>query len=135
MNLTDDGAYWLMKWDKYPYKPNREVMFEPEKALATLLRADQVFLNTHWWENDWPDTAKETFSIAVNLNDCFVYGSDAHEIFYDDIKDVYDHWSKDPNYGVVVWASKKRNMLPLKRIYDKIISSGVWKEEDFNGTV
>ena len=57
--ITDDDVYWLMTWGKqFPDKPETEMMFEEGQALARLLAEEVIFLNSHWWEKDWPSRAK-----------------------------------------------------------------------------
>lgn len=139
--IEDKHVYWEMDWHRAKEnwkddpdnavhkKPDVEMMFEEEPALALLLINHQVFMNTHWWMKDegWPKDATETFSFNVNCNDVFAWGcADAEEMFDDDLRDVYDHFIKDPMWGTAVWCMKKRNQLPQKPVYDKIMAAGIW---------
>lgn len=123
-----DDVYWTMTWGKnYPDKPETELIFDDNRALAMLLINDVIFLNDHWWETTWPDNCKAKTSLNVNTNDIFMWGcADAETIDYKDIKEVYDYWLKDPYWGTAVWACKRNNMLPQKPVYNDIQKAGIW---------
>ena len=134
--IKEEDVYWEMKWGSnlnkdgtkmFPDKPDVEVKFEEEMALALLLINGVVFLNSNWWEDTWPDEAKKTFSINVNTNDVFAWGcADAEGLKFDELQEVYDYWKKDPLHGTAIWAIKKHSMLPQKPIYDRIQKGGIW---------
>lgn len=137
VNSIEEGSvYWEMNWGKYlkedgskqyPDKPDVEIMFEEELALAHLLINEVVFLNSYWWKEGWPEEAKEAFSINVNTNDVFAWGcADAESISFDELQEVYDYWKKDPRWGTAVWAIKKNNLMPQKPIYNDIQKAGLW---------
>jgi hypothetical protein len=114
-NIIDD-VYWEMNWSgtkadgtrMHPDKPETEMIFDECKALAMLLNNEIVFINNHWWRNDWPEDAKKTFSINCNCNDIFAWAcADAEEVEYDELQDLYDHVSKDPALGAAIWCIKK----------------------------
>ena len=130
---------WDMDWKSekenpvtghhYADKPDVEVVFEKEIALAILLLSSTVFLNDHWWMKDegWPEDACNTASLNVNQNDILAWGvADAEEMKYSDIQDVYEHWEKDPSWGPAVWFCKKMNMMPQKPVADSIRAGGIW---------
>ena len=131
MNLTEDGAYWIMDWKGNANKPSHEVIFEPEIALATLLKEGVVFLNTHWWESTWPEAAKNSICVAVTVSDYFLPRADAEELLFEEIQELYDHWAKDKATGVIVWAAKKRGVLPMHAEYTAILAKKVWTPSDF----
>jgi hypothetical protein len=124
--------------NKNKYKIDSKVLVRYEdgesridQMLAILLINEVVFTNTHWWKDEWPPTAKETISLAVGCNDCFIWGcSDAEEISREEIPDVFEHWEKDPSNGPDVWCIKKRNMMPQKPVYDAIMKAGIWNLDE-----
>lgn len=117
------------------YKEDEEPEIDLENFLAHLLSKDIVFLNTHWWEDDWPEKAKKTISIIVNCNDIFAWAcADGEELLgEDDIDTFWQYYSKDPDWGPVVWCIRKRNMLPQKPVYDDIQKDGIWDLDKMKG--
>lgn len=100
---------------------------EASQMLAVLLIKEKAFLNDHWWEDDWPEAAKRMPSVNVSCNDVFMWGcADAETIAYRDIPAVYEHFEKDPDWGVDVWCIKHRGMMPQKPVYDRIKAGGIW---------
>lgn len=100
--ISDDDVYWTMDWRKNNVtgKSAQEPMFDEEKALARLLAEDVIFLNDHWWEDDWPESARKSTSLNVICNDIFAMGcSDVETIQYDDIQGVYDAWIANREWG------------------------------------
>jgi hypothetical protein len=135
MNNIIEEVYWEMDWSRkkadgtrlHPEMPEKEMIFESEKALAMLLNNEVVFLNNHWWEKEWPEEAKQTFSINCNCNDVFAWGcADAEEITYDELKDLYDHFVKDPQWGSAIWCIKKRKLMPQRPVLISIEKNGIW---------
>jgi hypothetical protein len=101
--------------------------FSDEDALALLLLNEQVFLNDHWWERDWPEDARKQTSINANCNDVFAWGfADAEGVKFEDIEDVYKHFIKDPEWGVAVWCIKKRGIMPQRPVAERISEAGIW---------
>lgn len=93
--ITDSDVIWDMHWDQsqFPDKPAVEVCFEEQKAIARLLAEDVLIVNTNWWEENWPEDAKQAFSLSVICNDVFAWGcADAEKIHYDEIQTVYEAW-------------------------------------------
>lgn len=110
-----------------------EVEFSEKQALIELLTHDVVFLNTHWWELEWPDDAKQTVSLNVEVSDVFLWGlSDAEELLYSEIKELYDYWYVDVIWGSAIWVIKKRNYMPQKPVYDAIMEKGIWNLDCMN---
>ena len=46
-----------------------------------------------------------------------------------ELRELYDHWEKDPSWGPAVWCCKKRNEMPQKPVYDMIQAAGIWDLE------
>lgn len=111
--------------------PSKKRKPEPEKALAILLVEEQVFLNTNWFKENWPDDAKKTTVLYANCNDVFAWGcADAESVEYDEIVDVFEHWMKDPDWGVAVWCIKKCNMMPQPPVERLIRRAGIWNLDE-----
>jgi len=122
---------WVMTWtaaeQERHNKPAEEPRFEEERGLAVLLNTEAVFLNDHWWKDDWPKDARRTVSLNVNCNDVFAWGcADAEEMTYADIEDVYQHWKKDRVNGTTIWCIKRRKELPQRPVAKSIQAGGVW---------
>lgn len=134
--IEPGDVYWEMRWGDYkkpdgspshPEKPEVERQFEDGKALAVLLAHEVIFLNSHWWEKDWPEAARELVALCVNCNDVFAWGcADAEILKYDDLQDLYDHWLKDRSRGAAVWCCKKRGELPQAPVLKAIKAAGIW---------
>lgn len=117
-------------WSIQTRNGSSEEVFEEELALATLLLSGQVHLNEHWWEDSWPEAAKATFNISVNCNDVFAWGcSDSESMRYSDLREVYDHYAKDPEFGLAIWCMKKRKELPQQPVAKIIAEKGLWDIE------
>jgi len=102
-------------------------IFNEELALASLLMNDAVSLNQHWWEENWPEEARMTFAISVNCNDIFAWGcADGEDIKYQDLRSVYEYWSKDPDWGIAVWCIVKRREMPQRPVEQRIRDAGLW---------
>lgn len=111
--------------------PDKEMEFEEERALALLLVNDVIFLNDHWWEDDWPEGAKKVTSLNVSCNDVFAWGcSDAEEMPHDELKNLYRMWRKDPEWGAAVWCMLQRKQMPQKPVEDIIRRAGIWNFEE-----
>lgn len=130
---------WEMDWrsmkkscpdnERIQSKPDIEVIFEKEVALAILLMAKVIFTNDHWWTKDegWPEAATKITSLNVNQNDVLMWGAaDAHELMYSEIQEVYEYWEKDPMWGTAIWYCKKMDMMPQKAVADMIRKDGIW---------
>jgi hypothetical protein len=98
--------------------------YEIELALARLLAEGVVFLNNHWWREDWPEDARKSTAIAVNCNDTFHPASDAELVMYTEIADLYRLWEKDPRYGPTVWCMNKRGTQPMQPLAMMIEAAG-----------
>lgn len=129
--LEPRNIEWDMDWGNDPTKFNgkvgHELIFEEEAALAHLLMNEVVFLNSHWWEKEWPEAARKQTSINVNCNDVFAWGcADAESMLHDDIENLYRMWRKDPEWGSAVWCMIRRNQMPQKPVEKRIRDAGIW---------
>lgn len=133
--LTPQDIEWEMDWSgrkedgsrTWPDKPEKEMVFETEGALAHLLLNEVICLNSHWWEKEWPEAARKRTSLNVNCNDVFAWGcADAESIDFDEIETLYRMWTKDPSWGPAVWCLIKRNEMPQKPVEDRIRAGGIW---------
>lgn len=105
--------------------------FNVEEALSLLLLHEQVFLNNNWWKEEWPKDAKDSFYIGVNCNDVFAWGcADSEELKFNDLKDLFEYWEKDNNWGPVIWCIIKRKEMPQRPVYKRIQEAGIWNLDD-----
>lgn len=123
--INPEDICWTMDWgenrDIEKHKERYEQMYEDTGMLASLLINGDLGLNSNWYEHDWSEDAKKTFSIFLNMNDVFFWAcSDTENINYDELEDVYKHFEKDSYWGLVIWASKKRGYLPQLSILDSM---------------
>lgn len=133
--IEEEDIYWEMDWStrntdgerRFPNMPEKEMIFEENFALAHLLINKVLCMNSNWWEEDWPEDARKSTYIGVNCSDTFAWAcADAERMEHSELRDVYDHWKKDPMFGPTIWCIKKRKQKPLKQIYDRIEESGIW---------
>lgn len=136
ISYTIDPAdvHWTMKWRKadgtkdpmFADKPDTEEVYEEPGMLAVLIANNLIHMNAPWWEKSWPEDAKRGFYVGLNMNDVFAWGcADSEEIKFDELKDVYMHFEKNPEWGPVIWASKKRRQLPQRPVIDMMVKDGV----------
>lgn len=138
--LSPEDIEWTMDWSKGKGNTRRtdgknpnepEQIFEEEGALSHLLMNDVIFLNNHWWEETWPEKAKSLVSLNVNCNDVFAWGcADGEEVTYNELKDLYQMWKKDPSWGAVIWCLIKRKEMPQGPVEECIRELGVWDLDD-----
>lgn len=101
--------------------------FEDGRALAALLVAEQVILNSHWWEKSWPEAAKASVSVAADCSDVFAWGcADAENVPFREIEPLYRMWAKDPSWGVQVWCIIQRKEMPQRPVEKRIREGGIW---------
>lgn len=116
-----------IRWEMVYNDGRKEMIFEEELALAALLMAEQVFINDHWWREDWPEVARKATSLNVGCNDVFAWGcADSEEMSHADIEAVYDHWQKDPSWGTAVWCMIKRKQMPQNPVQKLMEDGGKW---------
>ena len=128
--IDDNSIDWHMDAWKNGDKefPARD-FFEEENALALLLINEVVFLNSHWWEDKWPDEAKKRTSLNVNCNDIFAWGcADAENMDYRDIEHVYRMWRADPKWGPAKWCAIRRNQQPQLPVIAAMKKDGAWDD-------
>ena len=105
--------------------------FHQDTALAAMILADQVFINSNWWEDEWPEAARETVAICVNTSDVFAWGvADGETITYAEIEEVYRYFAQDQAYGTTIWALIRNRELPQKPVADSIRKAGKWNLEE-----
>ncbi len=128
-----DGGYGVapepkrILWSMKLGDGRQEVEFEQELALATLLLAEKVFLNSPWWKEAWPEEARKSTCILAACNDIFAWGcADAEEVDRMELESLWKHHTADPTWGVVVWCLKKRRMLPQAPVRKIIEREGIW---------
>lgn len=138
-----DDIEWEMDWSgvdengnrKYPDKPEKEMVFEEEGALALMLLNRVFHVNDHWWHKDWPEDARKVISFNVNCSDIFAWGcSDSEELPFDEIKNLYDLWRKDPAFGHAIWCMIRRREMPQQPVEESIRKMGIWDLEDLKKT-
>lgn len=124
------GAEWVMHWgEAHPRKPAREVEFESGIALAHLLMNEVVFLNSNWWQKEWPEDAKQMISINVNCSDVFAWAcSDSEGLAYNEIENLYRLWRACPAWGAAKWCCLQRKQKPQPPVERRMKSAGVWDE-------
>ncbi len=109
------------------YKIKGEEFFEGEQALIVLLEEEKIFLNSCWWEKEWPEEARNNIAIHVNCNDIFAWGAaDAETLPYKELENLYSMWKKDPMWGTAVWCIQQRGFMPQRAVYDYIKDQGIW---------
>lgn len=104
--------------------------FEGSVALAHLLIEDVVFINDHWFEGSWDEKQKGLFGIYVNCNDTFFPASDAEEVVYNELENLYEHYEKDNIVGPLIWVAQKRKLWPWKRYTEQFKDSPAWKYDE-----
>lgn len=115
-------------------KPDIEIIFEEEIALAHLLINEVIFLNSFWSkspkhdpESGWSEEESKYTCLYVLCNDVFAWGcADAEDLPYDELRNLYEMWLKDPSWGPAVWCIKQRNSMPQKPVEDHINAAGIW---------
>ncbi len=123
--LKDDPGAVEYLYEDEAGKTNSE--FSEERALAAMLLAEAIFLNSNWSKDEWPADAKKTVAICVLTNDVFMWGcADAEVINYDEIEAVYRYWVKDRCWGTAIWATIRNKELPQKPVADSIRKGGIW---------
>ena len=113
------------------YEFGGEYGFSPDEALAFLLIKGVVFINDFWWKTDYTEEQKKNFSINVNCSDIFAWGaSDAEDLVFEELEDLFQHYKKDPIWGSAIWCIKKRNKKPQEPVFNKIKEAGIWDIEE-----
>jgi hypothetical protein len=129
--IKDSDVYWEMKSgkDSCPDNPSTEMIFEEELALARLLAEGVVHMNSHWFEESWPDEAKKTVYLGVICNDIFAWAcADSEPLEYAEIQSLYDAWIADKTWGSSKWCAIKRNQKPQMPVIEAMKRDGAWDE-------
>lgn len=133
--IEPDDVEWEMDWSgtnsdgsrRYPDKPEKEMIFEAEDALAVLLLNEVIRINDHWWEKTWPEEARRRIHFGVGCSDVFAWGcSDSESLNYKDIESLYRMWKKDPYWGSAIWCMIKRKEMPQRPVEKRIREAGIW---------
>jgi hypothetical protein len=134
-NIKEEDIEWLMPWkSKYNHETKEDEMkFEEDDALAHLLINGVIFLNSNWWKDEWSNEDRESISVNVQCNDIFMWGcSDAEGLPFDEIKNLYRMWRKDPDWGAAVWCMVQRKQMPQKPVEDIIRKASIWDLDSLN---
>lgn len=132
--LKPSDVLWVMDWSArredgtrlHPDQPEQEEEFESDKALAMLLMNDVIFLNSHWWEEDWPERARKQTALCVNCNDVFAWGcADGEGIEYAELEELYRLWLKYPRHGGDLWCVLKRGQMPQSPVAQSMRKAGI----------
>lgn len=129
--IGDAHVYWEMDWGKnHPTKPEKEMLFERDIALARLLADEIIFLSNYWWESDWLEAARKATCLNVNCNDVFAWGcADSQEICIEEIQGLYDLWLESKTWGATKWCCFKRNEKPQAPVVKYMKAAGVWDDK------
>ena len=111
------------------YGNRRELFFE-DTALAKLLVDGILFVGDSdsgpFFETDKP-REDATICVYLNCNDLFAWGCADYELVTTfELRELYKMHIEDPEWGSVKWASKKRNLQPLKPVVKQMKEAGVW---------
>lgn len=105
---------------------------EDEDYLKILLCEDVLFINNGWWFKEqgkpWQD---DYITIHCNCNDIFAWAcADSEDVTLCELKELYEFWKKDPNWGPAAWCIKKRKQPPQEPARKLIEAKGIWKVKD-----
>jgi len=132
--ITPGSIEWEMNWagtdpdwqSKYPGKPEKEMIFEQEAALALLLINEVIHINSHHWKKEWPEDARKSTALGVNCSDIFAWGcADSEEISVDEIESLYRMWKHNAKWGAALWCMIKRREMPQSPVADAMRKDGV----------
>lgn len=109
------------------YEINLADCTEPEEILRLLLLEDIVFINNGWWQKGWPVDA---ISVHLNCNDTFGWAcADAEDVKYSDLKEIFEFYCRDEVWGPTAWCIKKRKMMPIPPVSERMQKAG-WNLEE-----
>ncbi len=127
MSDEQDIQWAIEKEDIYLAMREGDIVFRPEGALAHLLLNDVIHLNSRHWMKDLPDDVRNATALFVGCNDVFAWAcSDAEELPYHEIENLYAMWRKDPMWGPAVWCIIRRKQMPQKPVERDIRAAGIW---------
>ena len=102
---------------KYPDKPEYEIDFEADQAIAYLLRNDITFMRSD---------GEGKYTHYANINDIFAWGfSEAEEITADELEEFTRNVLRYPVWGSAIHVMIKRRQMPQKAVADHIIKDGI----------
>jgi hypothetical protein len=122
--LTDRHEELTKRCDKL--HTESQVIADDETCLkiAHLIAAGEVFTNS----GDWNPKSEKT-TLYVNCIDVFDWdASDAEEISYAEISELYSMYKKDAFYGNAAWCIKKRKKMPQPPVERKMRETGIWND-------
>lgn len=101
--------------------------FDYDIAVAQMLLAETLSLNTFHWKRDWTKEAREGYCLFCNPGDVFMWGGSGGEpVLYDDLKEYYRYWVKDPRFGPAIWVVIRNREMPQAQMADAIREAGTW---------
>jgi len=151
--IEDGDIYWAMS-DARAVQPGTapKLHFEAGNALALMLLNEVIFTNSYWckvselgaWDAEkrtcamipipdarWTEEEASMISMHVGCNDVFAWGcADAEDLPESEIRNLYDMWRKDPDWGAAVWCCTKRKEFPQKPVEKEIRTAGIWNLDD-----
>lgn len=119
-----------MEWDQklFPDKPEHELCFDENAALALLLMNDVLFANNWYYRKEsMPNNVRNATRLFVNWSDIFAWAyADGQSLPFSEIRNLYEMWQKDPIYGPAVWCMQRRNQMPQPEVEKIICEMGIW---------
>lgn len=126
--IEDEDIYWIMERNpddeivKKGIRPQREICFEEDEALARLLVEEVIYLRS--------DKERKIFRFSVVCSDIFAWAcSDSEPLEYHELQDLYDMWIKNKTWGPAKWCCIKRNQKPQDPVVDAMKKAGAWNDE------
>jgi hypothetical protein len=84
-------------------------------------------------QKDLLENDENYISVSVDCSNVFMWGtSDAEQLPFKEISNLFNMWIKDSIWGPVVWCCIQRNELPQKTICKKIKEAGIWDLSSLN---
>lgn len=118
-----ESAFSTFTWED---ETNEE--FDEELAVKQLVEAgvlDQPFFVK-------TSDGRSVLTLGINTNDMFYFAVSDLQIVENEyeLQSLYREFERDPNYGVVIWLSRKECIQPCKRCYiDPMKLAGAWTDE------
>lgn len=79
--------------------------------------------------------SKGEWKVGANANDVFAWNlPQSVDINPKELMEVFNHWLKDPEYGVKVWCILKEGMMPQGRFATRLKDRGIWDLLEHNLT-
>lgn len=103
--------------------------FDYESSLAALLKEGILFCNDRYFSSNKEGKSEgKTIVLFVIANDIFYPAANAEDLKFDEVPELYYAWTKDKNWGVIKWLSKKRNLQPRSSIRQNMKKDNVWED-------